>query len=59
MWWRHNMNIEFGANRTTVDIIKEGAFGRAYFWDIYFGANGKFNELKNIPQNYWYVNVNK
>ena len=53
------MNIEFGANRTPVDIIKEGAFGRAYFWDIYFGVNGNFNELKNIAQNYWYVNVNK
>ena len=25
------MNINFGTNKTPVEIIKEGAFGRTYF----------------------------
>ena len=45
-----------GSNKTPVEVIKKGAFGRAYFWDIYSGVNGKwyrkswkeFNELKGI-----------
>ena len=52
------MNMDFGANKTPVEIIKEGAFGGTYFRDIYFGVNDKwyreswkeFDELKNIDQ---------
>ena len=32
------MNSDFGASKTTVEIIKEGAFGGAYFRDIYSGG---------------------
>ena len=32
----------FGTNKTSVKIIKEGAFGGNYFRDIYLGANGKW-----------------
>ena len=46
--------MDSGANKTPVEIIKEGAFGGTYFGDIYFGINGKwyrkswkkFDELK-------------
>ena len=63
--------MDFGANKTPVEIIKEGAFEGTYFRDIYSGVNDKwykkswneFNELKNIDQsyycsNYYDVNVN-
>ena len=66
------MNMDFGANKTPVEIIKEGAFGGTYFRDIYSGVNGKwyrkswkeFDELENIDQkyycsNYYNVSVNK
>ena len=33
--------MNFGANKTTVEIIKEGAFGGTYFRDFYSGINGK------------------
>ena len=33
------MNI--GANKTPIEAIKEGAFGRTYFTDIYSGVNWK------------------
>ena len=52
--------------------MKEGAFARTYFRDIYSGVNGKwckkswkeFDELKHIDKkyycsNYYDVNVNK
>ena len=64
--------MDFGANKTPVEVIKEDAFGKIYFRDIYSGINGKwyrkswkeFNELKNIDQkyycsNYCDVSVNK
>ena len=64
--------MDFGANKTHVEIIKEGAFGGTYSRDIYFAINGKwyrkswkeFDELKNIDQkyycsNYYDVSVNK
>ena len=35
------MNMDFGANKRPVEIIKEGAFGVTYFRDIYSGVNGK------------------
>ena len=56
------MNMDFGTNKTSVEIIKERAFGRTYFRDIYFGE--ELDDLKNIDQNYYCsnyydVNVNK
>ena len=64
--------MDFGENKTSDEIIKEGAFGRTYFRDIYSGVNGKwygksckdFDELKHIDQSYYCsnycdVNVNK
>ena len=63
--------MDFGANKTTVEVIKEGVF-EIYFRDIYSGFNGKwhkkswkeFDQLKNINQkfycsDYYDVNVNK
>ena len=29
------MNMDFGANKIPVEVIKEGAFGGTYFRDIY------------------------
>ena len=63
------MNMNFGVNKTPVEVIKEGAFGRTYFSNIYSGVNGKwyrkswkeFDELKNIDRNYYcsnYYDVN-
>ena len=64
--------MNFGTNKTPVEIIKKGAFGGTYFRDIYSGVNGKwyrkswkeYDELKNIDQryycsNYYNVSVNK
>ena len=50
----------FGANKTTVEIIRGGAFEGTYFRDIYSSVNGKwykkswekFNQLKDIDQKY-------
>ena len=51
--------MDFGANKTPVEVIKEGAFGGTYFRDIYSGVTGKwkesckeFDQLKNIDQKY-------
>ena len=62
----------FGANKTPVEVIKEGAFGGTCFRDIYSGINGKwykkswkeFDQLKNIDQkfycsDYYDISVNK
>ena len=64
--------MDFGGNKTPVEIIKEDAFGGTYFRDIYSGATGKWNkksckkvdQLKNIDQkfccsDYHAVSVNK
>ena len=32
--------MDFGANKTPVEIIKEGAFGGTYLRDIYSGISG-------------------
>ena len=56
--------MDFGANKTPTEIIKEGAFGGTFFRDIYSGINGKwyrkswkeFNGLKNIDQKYYCSN---
>ena len=34
--------MDFGANITPVEIIKEGAFGGTYFRDIYSSINSKW-----------------
>ena len=47
------MNMDFGAKKTSVKVIKEGVFAGTYFRDIYLGVNGewyrkswkKFDEL--------------
>ena len=62
----------FGANKTPVEIIREGAFGGTYFRGIYFGINGnwykkswkEFDQLKNTDQkfycsDYYDASVNK
>ena len=64
--------MDFGANKTPVEIIREGAFGGTYFRDIYSGINEKwyknswkeFVQLKNIDakfyaSDYYDINVNK
>ena len=66
------MNMDFGANKTLVEIRKEVAFGGTYFKDIYSGVNRKwykkswkeFDELRDINQKYYCsdyydVSVNK
>ena len=34
--------MDFGANKTLVEIITEGALGGTYFGDIYSSVNGKW-----------------
>ena len=36
------MNMDFGANKTPVEVTKEGAFERTYFRGLYSGVNGIF-----------------
>ena len=63
--------MKFVANKTSVEMIKEGVFGGTYFRDIYSGINEKwyknlwkeFVQLKNIDvkfyaSDYYDVNVN-
>ena len=33
------MNMDFGANKTPIEVIKEGEFGGTYLRDIYSGIN--------------------
>ena len=64
--------MDFGANKTPLELIREGASGGTYFRDICFGFNGKsykkswkeFYQLKDIDQEYYCsdyydVSVNK
>ena len=64
--------MDFGANKIPIEVTKEGAFGVAYFKDIYSGINGKWykkswkklDQLKDIDQKYYCssyydVSVNK
>ena len=56
--------MNFGANKTTAEVIKEGGLGGIYFRDICSRVNSKwqrkswkdFNELKNIDQKYYCSN---
>ena len=53
--------MDFGANKTPIEVIKEGAFGGTYFRDICSNVNGKwykkswkeFSQLKNIDQKFY------
>ena len=42
--------MNFSPNKTPTEVIREGAFGGAYFRDIYSGINGKWykNSWKKI-----------
>ena len=64
--------MDFGANKTPVKVIKEGAFGGTCIRDIYSSVNGnwyrkswkEFDRLKDIDQKYYCssyydVSVNK
>ena len=64
--------MNFGANKTPIEVIKESAFGRTYFRDIYSRVNGKwykkswkeFDQLKAVDQkfhfsSYYDVTFNK
>ena len=64
--------MNFGANKTSVEVIREGALGETYFRDTYYGVAGKwykkswkkFDQLKDIDQkfycsDYYDVSVNK
>ena len=64
--------MDFSPNRTPIQIIKEGAFGRTYFRDVCPNINKRwyknswkgFVHLKNIDpkfcaSDYYDVNVNK
>ena len=53
--------MDFGANKTPVEVIREGAFGGTYFRDIYSRVTRKsykkswkeFDQLKDIDQKYY------
>ena len=53
--------MNFSANKTLIEVIREGAFGGTYFRDIYSGINGKwykkpwkeFDRLKDIDQKFY------
>ena len=53
------MNMDFGANKILLEVIKESAFGGTYFRDIYSEVNvtwKEFDDLKNIDLKYYYSN---
>ena len=53
--------MDFGENKAPVEVIKEGAFGRAYLRYIYFSVDKnlytkswkEFDQLKNIDQKFY------
>ena len=53
--------MNLGANKTPIEVIREGAFLGTYFRDIYSGINEKwykksckeFNQLKDIDKKYY------
>ena len=52
--------MDFGAHKTPVEVIREGAFGGTYFRDIYSGITGKwykkswkeFDQLKDLIRSF-------
>ena len=64
--------MDFGVNKTPIEVIREGAFGGTYFRDIHSVINGKWyknswkkiDQLKNMNKKYYCsdhydVSVNK
>ena len=64
--------MDFGVNKTTVEMINKGTFGGTYFSDIYSGVTGKWykslwkqfdllkdNDRKYSCSNYYDVSLNK
>ena len=64
--------MDFGTNKTSIEIIEEGSFVGTYFRNIYSSVNNKFDknswkefkELKSIDRKYYSsdyydVSVNK
>ena len=64
--------MDFSANKTPIEVIREGAFGDTYFGNIYSGISEEwyknsweeFVQLKNIDakfyaSDYYDVNMNK
>ena len=53
--------MDFGANKKSIEVIKEGAFGGTFFRDIYSGVTGKwcknlwkeYDQLKDVDQKYY------
>ena len=53
--------MDFGTNKTPIEIIKEGSFGGTYFRDIYSEVNDRWyknswkelKELKSIDKKYY------
>ena len=53
--------MDFDANKKSVEVIEEGAFGGTFFRDIYSGVTGKwcknlwkeYDQLKDIDQKYY------
>ena len=53
--------MKINSNKTPVEVIRESAFGVAYFKDIYSNVTGKWHkkswkeldQLKNIDQKYY------
>ena len=53
--------MDFDANKTPVEVIKEGLFGGTYFRDIYSDINRKrykksfkeFDQLKDLDHKYY------
>ena len=48
-----NVKMNFGANKTPIEVIKEGAFGGTYSRGIYSGVTR--NWLKKIMERIWSV----
>ena len=56
-----SLQINFGTNKTPVEVIKEGTFGGTYFRYIYSGSNQTLyrnsrkesDELRDIDQKYF------
>ena len=40
--------MDFGANKTPMDVLREGAFGGTYFRDIYSDLTGKLHKVMEI-----------
>ena len=66
------LEMDFGANKTSIEVINEGTFGGTYFRDIYSGVTEKWckkswkqlDQLKDIGQkfycsHYYDISVNK